>query len=60
MIVRLLRPWKAQRVGKILAQVPDGVANLLIKRKFAVEVQPEVNPPEPETVVKPEKPKRVR
>jgi hypothetical protein len=54
MMVRLLKPWKARRVGTILTDVPDGAANLLIKRRIVEEVKPE--PPEQPT--KPEKPKR--
>lgn len=55
MIVRLLKPWKARRVGTILADCPDGAANLLIKRGVAESVKPPVEavPSEPE--VKPER-----
>jgi hypothetical protein len=52
MMVRLLKPWKARRVGTILTDVPDGAANLLIKRRIVEEVKPEPQP------TKPEKPKR--
>ena len=47
MIVRLLKPWKARRVGTILADCPDGAANLLIKRGVAESVRPEPLPSEP-------------
>lgn len=52
MKVRLLKPWKYQKVGKILNEMPDGAANMLIKRGFAEQVKPEVK--------KQEKPLRVR
>jgi hypothetical protein len=38
MIVRLLKPWKYRKVGTILAEVPDGAANMLVRRGFAEEV----------------------
>lgn len=38
MIVRLLRPWKFWNVGRILAECPDGTANMLIKRGMAERV----------------------
>ena len=47
MIVRLLKPWKARRVGTILADCPDGAANLLIKRGVAESVRPEPQLVEP-------------
>lgn len=52
MIVRLLQPWKFRKVGSILSDVPDGTANMLIKRGHAEQVKAE----------KPEQPKvkRVR
>lgn len=53
MRVRLLKPWKYQKVGKIIADMPDGMANVLIRRKI-IEAAPEPKP-EPQ-----EKPKRVR
>ena len=46
MIVRLLKPWKGQKVGRILNSVPDGAANLLIKRMIAEEVKPEKAEPQ--------------
>lgn len=39
MIVRLLKPWKFRKVGTVLNDVPDGVANTLIKRKVVEQVQ---------------------
>lgn len=50
MKVRLLKPWKFRTVGSVLNAVPDGTANLLIRRGLAEEVKPE----------KKEKPARVR
>lgn len=52
MMVRLLRPWKARRVGFIFNDMSDGVGNLLIKRGIGEEVKPEPKPkqkPKPET-----------
>jgi len=40
MIVRLLKPWKFRKVGHILNDMPDGAANVLIKRGFAEPIQP--------------------
>jgi len=40
MIVRLLKPWKYRKVGQILNDMPDGAANMLIRRGFAEPVQP--------------------
>lgn len=51
MMVRLLKPWKAMRVGKIIADMPDGAGNMLVKRGMAEQVKPEK---------KQEKPPRVR
>lgn len=39
MIVRLLKPWKYRKVGTILNDMPDGAANVLIRRRFAEEVK---------------------
>jgi hypothetical protein len=44
MIVRLLKPWKARKVGTVLSDCPDGAANVLIKRGFAELVKPEPKP----------------
>lgn len=52
MIVRLLKPWKFRKVGHVFNDMPDGAANMLIKRGFAEQVKPE------RKVVK-EKPARV-
>lgn len=55
MKVRLLKPWKYRKVGTILAEVPDGVANVLIRRKIVeVVAEPQLIPQE-----KTERPKRV-
>lgn len=48
MIVRLLKPWKFWKVGRVLSDCPDGAANMLIKRGVA------------EQVAKQEKPKKER
>jgi len=40
MIVRLLKPWKYRKVGTILNSVPDGTANLLIRRGIVEVVKP--------------------
>lgn len=55
MKVRLLRPWKFRKVGAILADCPDGTANLLIRRGHAEEVKPEQKP-----IERPMKRERVR
>lgn len=52
MIVRLLRPWKARRVGTIFTDMSDGVGNFLIKRGIGQEVKPEPKP-EPKKKEKP-------
>jgi hypothetical protein len=39
MKVRLLKPWKFRAVGTVLSEVPDGTANLLIRRGIVVEVK---------------------
>lgn len=44
MIVRLLKPWKFRKVGTILNEVPDGTANLLIRRGIVEVVKP-ADPP---------------
>lgn len=46
MIVRLLKPWKYRKVGTILNDMPDGAANVLIRRKIVEEVKarPELKP----------------
>ena len=54
MMVRLLKPWKARRVGTILADCPDGVANMIIKRGLAEMVTTEVKS-EPKPDIKPER-----
>lgn len=41
MMVRLLQHWKGWKPGRILADMPDGQANLLIRRKVAAIVEPE-------------------
>lgn len=40
MKIRLIKPWQYRKVGTIL-DPPDGVANLLITRRFAVAVEAE-------------------
>lgn len=57
MMVRLLRPWKTRRVGFVFNDMPDGVANMLIKRNVAEEVKLQ---PEPQDKPKKDKPARVR
>ncbi len=37
MRLRLLRPWKNNKIGRIYANMPDGIANLLIQRGFGIE-----------------------
>jgi hypothetical protein len=41
MIVRLLKPWKYMRTGTVLNSMPEGAANLLIRRGFGEEVKAE-------------------
>ena len=41
MRVRLLKPWRYRKVGAILNDMPDGTANVLIRRKIVEQVQPE-------------------
>lgn len=59
MIVRLLKPWKGRRVGSILAECPDGVANMLLKRGLVEAVQPPPPEPKPEEPRPERKPRRV-
>lgn len=47
MMVRLLKPWKAMRVGKIIADMPDGAGNMLIRRGMAEKVKPEAKKEKP-------------
>ena len=42
MMVRLLKSWRYRKVGTVLNEVPDGAANLLIRRGIAEQFQPEV------------------
>jgi hypothetical protein len=46
MKVRLLKNWRYRKIGTVLNEVPDGAANLLIRRGIAetVEVKPEPKP----------------
>lgn len=60
MMVRLLRPWKTRRVGFVFNDMPDGVANMLIKRSWAEEVKPQTSTETQEKPAKKEKPARVR
>ena len=39
MIVRLLKPWQWRKVGTVLSDCPDGVANILIRRGVAEPVK---------------------
>lgn len=39
MIVRLLKAWRYRKPGTILNEVPDGAANLLIKRGIVERVE---------------------
>lgn len=39
MIVRLLKPWKFRKVGTVFNDMPDGAANMLIRRGFAEQVR---------------------
>lgn len=55
MIVRLLKPWKARRVGTILADCPDGAANMLIKRGIAETIRHVAMQSEPQPEVKRER-----
>ena len=41
MIVRLLKPWKFRKVGHVFNDMPDGAANMLVKRGFAEVVRME-------------------
>ena len=41
MIVRLLKPWKFRKVGHVFNDMPDGAANMLVKRGFAEVVKQE-------------------
>lgn len=45
MIVRLLKPWKFQKVGRVINDMPDGAANMLIKRGVAEQVKQEKEQP---------------
>lgn len=56
MIVRLLKPWKYRKVGTILNDMPDGAANVLIRRKIVEEVKAQPEKPEPKQ--EPEVPKQ--
>lgn len=38
MHVRLQKPWNGRRVGHVFAAMPDGQANVLIKRGIAAPV----------------------
>ena len=46
MRVTLLKPWKWMRAGRIFNDMPDGVANMLLKRGIAKEeaVEPAPEP----------------
>lgn len=44
MIVRLLKPWQFRKVGHVFNDMPDGQANMLIKRGLAEPVKGEPKP----------------
>jgi len=56
MQLELKKPWHGRRVGSVV-DVPDGAANLLIRRQVAV---PFGEPPQPEKAVKPKASKRTK
>lgn len=40
MRVRLIKPWNGRRPGTILAEIPDGVGNVLLRRQIAELLDP--------------------
>ena len=39
MVVRFIRPWRRFNAGHVTSAIPDGVANLLIRRNICMEVE---------------------
>jgi hypothetical protein len=44
MKVRLLKSWRYRKVGTIFSEMPEGAANLLIRRGVAEAVKEEPKP----------------